>query len=343
VEEISMSDRREAWSRREFVGLTLAATAAPLAFGLQHVAAEPPPETTRLRIVVGRSLCGAPQIVAEELLSGEGFTELQYLRKTAVREVETALASGEADVGLHFVAPVIVRLDVGDPIVILAGSHVGCFELFGTRQVRTIRDLKGKTVAVPDLRTGPITFVSSMAAYVGLDARQDITWVAQPSAEAMRLLAEGKIDAYLGFPPEPQQLRARRVGHVVVNSAVDRPWANYFCCMVTAHREFVRRHPVAAKRAVRAIVKGADLCAAQPQRAAQVLVDKGLSDQYDSALQVMKELPYGKWRELNPEDTVRFYALRLHEAGMIKASPQKLIAQGTDWRFLNDLKKELKG
>jgi NitT/TauT family transport system substrate-binding protein len=28
---------------------------------------------------------------------------------------------------------------------------------------------------------------------------------------------------------------------------------------------------------------------------------------------------------------------------MIKSSPQKLIAQGTDWRFLNELKKELEG
>jgi hypothetical protein len=39
----------------------------------------------------------------------------------------------------------------------------------------------------------------------------------------------------------------------------------------------------------------------------------------------------------------RFYALRLREAGMIKSTPQRLIAQGTDWRFLNELKKELKG
>jgi len=28
---------------------------------------------------------------------------------------------------------------------------------------------------------------------------------------------------------------------------------------------------------------------------------------------------------------------------MLKSSPQKLIAQGTDWRFFNELKKELKG
>ncbi len=57
----------------------------------------------------------------------------------------------------------------------------------------------------------------------------------------------------------------------------------------------------------------------------------------------MKELPYGKWREYDPEDATRFYALRLHEAGMIKAGPQKILAQATDWRFLRELKKELKG
>ena len=73
------------------------------------------------------------------------------------------------------------------------------------------------------------------------------------------------------------------------------------------------------------------------------MVDKGFTQSYDAALQVLKELPYNVWREYVPEDSVRFYALRLHEAGMIKSSPQKLIAQSTDWRFLNELKKELKG
>ena len=39
---------------------------------------------------------------------------------------------------------------------------------------------------------------------------------------------------------------------------------------------------------------------------------------------------------------MRFYALRLHEVGMIKSSPNTIIAEGTDWRFLNELKRELK-
>jgi NitT/TauT family transport system substrate-binding protein len=182
-----------------------------------------------------------------------------------------------------------------------------------------------------------------MAAYVGLDPRQDINWVTHPRAEAMQLLAEGKIDAYLGFPPDPQELRVKHIGHVIVNSALDRPWSQYFCCVVVGNRDFVQKHPVATKRALRAILKATDVCALQPDHAAHFLVDKGYTQRYDYALQTMQETPYNHWREYNPEDTVRFYALRLHEVGMIKSSPQKIIAEGTDWRFLNELKKELKG
>jgi len=90
-------------------------------------------------------------------------------------------------------------------------------------------------------------------------------------------------------------------------------------------------------------MKANEVCALRPDRSAQLLVGKGDTTSYDSAIQTMKEIPYAKWRDYDPVDTLRFYALRLHEAGMIKSSPQKIIAQGTDWRFLNELKKELKG
>jgi NitT/TauT family transport system substrate-binding protein len=221
--------------------------------------------------------------------------------------------------------------------------HVGCYEVFGTDRVRAIRDLKGKTVAVPELGGSHQLFVASMAQYVGLDPHKDIYWAVHPPAESIQLLANGTIDALVGFPPVPQELRARKIGQLVVSSAVDRPWSQYFCCMVGAHREFVRQHPVATKRAMRAILKATDVCALEPERAAQHIVDRGFTPRYDYALQAMQEIPYNRWREYDPEDTVRFYALRLHEIGLIKSTPQKIIAQGTDWRFFNELKQELKG
>jgi len=159
----------------------------------------------------------------------------------------------------------------------------------------------------------------------------------------MELFADGRIDAFLGFPPEAQDLRARKIGHVIFNSSVDRPWSQYFCCMQAGSREFVRKYPVATERVLRAVLKAAGLCATEPARAAQRIVERGFTDRYNYALQVLSEVPYDKWREYDAEDTIRFYALRMHEAGMIKATPQKIIADGTDWRFLNELKRELKG
>jgi NitT/TauT family transport system substrate-binding protein len=330
-------------NRRAFVA-GLAAAGATGLVGLRpyEAAAEPPPETTRLRVHHSQSLCLAPQYVAEALLRSEGFTEVQYVRPHGPAGFYQALNSGEADIGNDFAPAVIIHLDRGDPLVVLAGVHVGCFELFGTERVRTVRDLKGKTVGVRGLETPPHVFLASMVAHVGLDPRKDIVWATHPSQESMRLLARGEIDAFMGFPPEPQRLRAKQIGHVVVNSSVDRPWSQYFCCMAVANREFARKHPVAAKRALRATLKATDMCAVEPDRAARTLVDQGLTPSYDDAIQTMKDVVYTRWREYDPEDTLRFYALRLHEAGMIKSSPQKIIAQGVEWRFINELKRELK-
>src|SRR5262249_41193585 len=131
--------------------LGLAGTAGLLSLPPRRAAAEPSLETTRLRLVPIPSICRAPPYVAEAVLRTERVTEVHYVKKPGSQGIESALASGEADINMYFVAPTILRLDAGDPVVILAGGHIGCFELFGSEGVRALRDLKGKTVAVPIL------------------------------------------------------------------------------------------------------------------------------------------------------------------------------------------------
>lgn len=333
-------------NRREFLRhMAMVGAAGALGSGRDALAAEPAPETKRIRLGKAPSACLAPQYVAEELLRVEGFDQIEYVGSglsAAGLAGAQAMGSGQFDVSMNFAAPLVVALDDGAPIVLLAGVHAGCFELFTSERIRTFSDLKGKTAAILAKRSAQHIFLASIATSVGLDPGRDIQWATHPADDAKRLLAEGKLDAFLGFPPDPQELRAKKIGRVLLNSASDRPWSQYFCCMIAANREFARKHPVATKRAVRAILKGSEICAADPSRGAKSFLAQGFSMNSEYARQAITELPYGKWRDYNPEETVRFYALRLREAGMVKSAPQKLIAQGTDWRFLNELKKELK-
>jgi len=333
---------QSAQTRRRILATLSSATAASVFGGTRISAQEAPPETTTIRLGKISSICIAPQYVADGLLRTEGFSEIHFVATEAGKPAAQLLGRGEIDFTANFSPPLIMSIDAGNPITLLGGEHIGCFELFTREGIRSIPDLKGKRVGVQAGDSSPFTFLSSMAAHVGLDPSKDINWVTSSTPKPMELFAEGKIDAFLGLPPEPQELRARNIGRVIVNSATDRPWSQYFCCMLAGNREFVRKNPVATKRFLRAIVKAIGLCVTQPDRVAQQIVDGGFTARYDYALQALKEIPYAKWREYDAEDTVRFYSLRLREVGMIKSAPNKIIADGTNWRFHNELKRELK-
>ena len=332
--------------RRELLRIFGAAGAAAIAgIGSKSSRAEPPPETTRIRFSKVPSICLAPQYVAEDLLRAEGFTDISYvgsgMANSGVAGTQM-MSEGAIDIGMNFAAPLVIGLDRGAGISLLGGVHVGCFQLFGSARVGSIKDLKGKTVSVLAKESAQHVFLASIATSIGLDPNRDIDWAYQPAATGKQLLAEGKIDAYLGFPPDPQELREKKIGRMVLNSAIDRPWSQYFCCLVAGNRNWVGKHPIASKRALRAILKGSELCASDPELGVKAYLAQGYTPNPDHARQALSELPYGRWRDYNPEDTVRFYALRLGEAGMVKSPPQKLISQGTDWRALDQLKRELK-
>lgn len=326
-------------TRRRLLTTLFSAGAASVFHAPSILAAEEVLETTAIRMTRGRSICSmAEAVAAEELLRAEGFTEISYT-EVSKNEVSPAIADGKVDFSLNFVVNHIQAIDQGAPIAILAGVHTGCYELFAREGLSSIAELKGKQVG---LEAGSPALLKLMAANVGLDPENDFRWVVDPKVKPLDQFVDGKIDAFLAFPPEPQELRAHQTGHVILDTIVDRPWSQYFCCMTAAHREFVLRHPVATKRALRALLRAADVCVSDAPAVARRLVDLGITRQYNHALQTVSDMHYDKWSDYSAEDTVRFYGLRLHEAGMVKLLPNKLIAEHTDWRFLNELKRELK-
>jgi NitT/TauT family transport system substrate-binding protein len=325
-------------SRRDFLASASMVATASILGTRPSVADEGPPETTMVRIAWYPNICTAPGFIAEDLLRAEGFTDVRFVQKLTV----DAVARGEIDFDFETAAWIASQADAGEPITALAGVHPGCYELFAHDSIRTISDLKGKRVGISMIGSSGHLLLAIMAAQVGLDPHHDIDWVTNREGNFMALFAQGQVDAFLAFPPEPQELRARKLGRMILSLGSDQPWSQYFCCIAFGNRDFVRDHPIATKRYLRAILKAADICANEPERAAQQLVDDGFTVRYDYALQTLTDLRYASWREFDPEDSLRFYALRLHEVGMVTSSPNTILAHGTDWRFLNELKRELK-
>lgn len=323
--------------RRRVLQASLAIAAQGLLGAGVRPAAEPPPETGSIRLEDFPSTCLAPQLLAEAILRTEGFTDISYVRNEA-----NVLQEGPYDLAMVTVPALLASLEHSNTFVAIAGIHAGCQELFASTRVPTIRDMRGKSVAISAYNSGEHIFVSSVAAYVGVDPRRDIVWrVAGSSRAALDDFVEGRADVYLTFAPQPEVLRTRRIGHVILNTTEDRPWSQYFCCVLAARREYAQRYPVATKRALRALLKATDICASQPERGAQAVVDKAPGTPPEVALDVLRRLPYNRWREANPEDSMRFHALRLAESGMITTNPNELVRRGSDWRFLRDVRREL--
>ena len=330
-------------NRRTFIKRTSSLGAVSLLGISSQSRAETSPPTRKIRLGRSSFICFAPQYLAEEFLRLEGFDEIEYVPLPPNNTYQSMVAAGGVDLAIFGPTTAVVAIDMGMPMVIVSGLHAGCWELFANQRVGGIRDLKGKSIAVIGMGTVDQLWIASMLAYVGIHPVTDVKWIETGGlSESKHMFLQAKADAFLAFPPQPQEIRLKKYGHVLVNTTLDRPWSQYFCCMAGMPKSFVERNPAAAKRALRALLKATDVCATDPERVARYLAAKGYEPRYELGLEVLKSLPFDRWRTDNPADTLRFHALRLHDVGMIKNTPEKIITRGTDWRYLNELKKELK-
>ena len=207
--ETSM-ETMQSW-RRFMAGLS-AVGAAGLALAPNSLHAEPPPETTTIRLPqwVGGAYCWAGAVHRRRTACAPKALLMSALWKVTLKSISRC--------GLHAATRIsrvnhppqhIQSIDAGVPIKVLAGFHSGCLELIANDSVRSIADLRGKRVGVDLLNSTAHVLLTLMAAYVGLDPVNDIQWVV-PEGSLAELFTEGKIDAFLGTPPQPQKLRDRK-------------------------------------------------------------------------------------------------------------------------------------
>ena len=356
-----MRGGRDVLSRRELLRRTLGTGAALAGSGIIAACARPagsgvagspgplpPPETTTVRLV-SPAACDPSSALAKEFLIEEGFTDITYVR-VPVTTTEW-LTKDVADFNSGYGNLIAANVDAGLPILALAGIHPGCFELFARPGIATIRDLRGKTVAVNAKNASDqfFGFFSILLAYVGVDPVAEVNFIEVGSdTNALRdAFLDGRSQAFIApaaFGPALHR-NPKNPGKVILDTTTDKPWSQYYCCQLVANRDWARKHPVATKRVTRAFMRAADAVMKDKPRAAHEYVARGFyanAGPADEAItnEVIKDLSYD-WREFDPEETLRFFALRLADAKLIKSTPQQIIAQGSDFAYMRQLRNEL--
>lgn len=350
--------RRELLRRSLVVGATLAGAGVIAACeragaGLASPAATlPPPETATVRL--GKAFaCDPPLWLAKEFLLEEGFTDIQYV---APGGSSGAVQSRAADVGAGHPEAVVAAIDAGAPLVVLAGLHSGCQELWAAPGISSVRDLRGKRIAV--FAKDPaadqfFAFFATALAYVGIDPLKEVDFyeIAPGYLALMNTFLDGRSDAFLAAGEAGAVMRRNPTvrGTKIFDQTSDKPWSQYLCCLLVANRDWTRQNPVAAKRVTRAILRAADATVKDRARAArdavperlQFLLPGGTAPEQVILNDTIAMLSFD-WRELDPEETLRFFALRLGDVKLIKSTPQQIIANGSDLGFMRQLRKELK-
>lgn len=327
-------------------GATIAAACVPsagasLSFG--------PPETPTIRIDPHEG-CEAWTWVVEDLLKEEGFTDVQFVDKFNIME-------GRADIGTTFGNDLASRVDAGLPMVALGGTHVGCIQLWAQPGINSIGDLRGKRIVIHsrNVLEDPVygMWVSFLAAVGVAPSEVQFTLVTELPAQAgkefgptnrvIENFVGGKADAVLALVEQGPALAAnpKNPGRLIFDMAMDKPWSQYYCCLLVANRDWATANPVAAKRATRAVLRGIDLVTKDRAHAVAVAVQKKFTTDGQLMLAAIKDLPY-PWREYDPAETVRFFALRLADAKLLKKTPAQILAQGTDFTFFRQMQRELK-
>jgi NitT/TauT family transport system substrate-binding protein len=331
------------------LGLDALAACGPQGTSAPAAATLPPPETKSLRLIY--SLCDPPFWMAGSFLREEGFTGGFDTGSGPIPQLSsvTSLVNGEVDIGVYFANSFVGQVDAGQPLVALGGIHPGCSQLWALPGINTISDLKGKTVAVQSktLKDSSYGLFVALLAHVGIEpAAVNFVEIGQATGPLDAFLT-GKSDAFFAQAQQGTLLQAnpKNPGKLILDTVVDKPWSQVYCCLLAANRDWVNANPTAAKRATRAILRSADAVAKDRRSAPAAAIATGLFNTQGITEQVVadtiKDLSYD-WRGYDPEETVRFFALQLSDAKLISKTPQEIITAGTDFAYFRQLRTELK-
>jgi len=233
-------------------------------------------ETNKVRVGYIGLTCEAPIFSAYE----NGFFKEEGLDVELVKcdwsTYKDVFALGRFDITHHLVMYFLKPIEQGLDVKFTGGIHRGCLRVQApiNGKIRTIEDLRGKTIGVPGMGTPPFIFASRVMGTHGIDPSKDVSWKVFPAGELGLALEKGDVDAVANAEPIGSLLMATGKVQNVADQAKDPPYNDEYCCAVIVNGKFLSKNPKAAAAATRALLKGAKWVQENPLAAARLSVEK---------------------------------------------------------------------
>lgn len=230
----------------------------------------------KIRVAYIGLSCEVPIFVAQErgFFKDEGLDV--ELVKTDWDSMKDGLGLGRFDATHTLVAYVLKPIEQGLDVKLTGGIHKGCLRVqAGVKtNIRTIEDLRGKRIATSNMGSPPFIFANRVLAAHGIDPANDVKWVVYPADAQMLALDNGQIDAVCDSEPiGTVMLKSGKVRNLV-QEAIDPPYNDEYCCVVSLSGRFAAQNPAAAAKVTRALLKGAAWVRVNPRAAVKMAVEK---------------------------------------------------------------------
>lgn len=185
-------------------------------------------------------------------------------------EEMSAFASKGIDIGYLGVAPSttgVANRFASVKVVALANSEGSAIVVRKDSTIRDIKDLSGKTVAIPGYSTVQDFLIRKVLERKGIDNKRVNIIVIKPP-EMISALDTRQIDAFIAWEPHPSKAITRGIGRVLIQSSMI--WKDHPCCVVAVENIFYRNNPDIIKAFLKAHVRSTEYIKKNPDQAVKI-------------------------------------------------------------------------
>jgi len=248
-----------------------------------------------------------------------------------------ALVNGDIDY-YSAISPVVAAAVGGLPLKVVACYVPGSSNTLVARpEIKSVKDLKGKTIAVSPPGAGPNFMTKMVLKHFGLDPEIDVKFLYLGGDQRRQLIAMEQGLAAAGSLSPPLNYLAQKEGFVVLAKAYEL--FSYPVSGLTASIKKIRERPDEVKRVIRAGIKGNRYVRQNRDGTIQVMMEW---------LKINKELAVATYDSVGPafsqdgnipEDGLRLFIEEARKA--TKKDREVSINEVADFSILKEAQKEL--